>query len=438
MIPILYDKYETGFLSNGLGQLGDCLSCTVTEEVNGIYECEFQYPMTGAYYEMLINCGGVIACTHDHNGDVQLFDIYKYDAPIDGVVTFYAAHVSYRLSSVMGLNGWVTVRVDIPPYWYTSVPACPSELFAVWNDKSAGTMPHDFTFTDHSGYSRATVNGQYRYFYPGRPYSIRGVMLGTDDSTNYEEKDYGGTNRKGWANGQILKLWPGEWKFDNFNVDFYKNRGTDRGIEIRYGKNMTSVQRDRDQGGIISGVVPMWISSDGNSEYSSDNDPESVFRYQGFIVFSPQTSATLSQWDDANTGEPMTSGGETLFFRPPIIRIQPVDFTANFSTRPTETQLKNAALDYMSKNSTWRADDNITVEFLDLYGTPEYAGIEGLSNCLCGDYVSILYPRLGIVSNGVEIMSLTYDVLAERVTQMQLNTIRTTLAQVIIDSIGGK
>ena len=91
----------------------------------------------------------------------------------------------------------------------------------------------------------------------------------------------------------------------------------------------------------------------------------------------------------------------------------------------------------MIKNSTWRANDNITVEFLDLYGTPEYSGIEGLSNCLCGDYVSILYPQLGIASDGVEIMSLTYDVLAERVTEMQLNSIRTTLAQVIIDSIGG-
>ena len=47
MIPILYDVGETRFESNGLGRLADCLSCMVTEERNGIYECKFSYPVTG-------------------------------------------------------------------------------------------------------------------------------------------------------------------------------------------------------------------------------------------------------------------------------------------------------------------------------------------------------------------------------------------------------
>ena len=41
MIPILYDTNETVFESNGLGRLRDCISCIVTEERNGIYECDF-------------------------------------------------------------------------------------------------------------------------------------------------------------------------------------------------------------------------------------------------------------------------------------------------------------------------------------------------------------------------------------------------------------
>ncbi len=39
MIPIIYESSETDFISNGLGRLRDCMSCEVTEERNGIYEC---------------------------------------------------------------------------------------------------------------------------------------------------------------------------------------------------------------------------------------------------------------------------------------------------------------------------------------------------------------------------------------------------------------
>ena len=46
MIPILYEKDETSFTSNGLGRLRDCISCVVTEERNGIYELTLTYPVS--------------------------------------------------------------------------------------------------------------------------------------------------------------------------------------------------------------------------------------------------------------------------------------------------------------------------------------------------------------------------------------------------------
>ena len=56
MIPILYDSTETAFANNGLGRLRDCISCVVTEERNGIYECDFEYPIDGVNYDR-IQCG---------------------------------------------------------------------------------------------------------------------------------------------------------------------------------------------------------------------------------------------------------------------------------------------------------------------------------------------------------------------------------------------
>ena len=97
MIPILYDKTETAFISNGLGRLRDCISCVVTEERNGIYECDFEYPITGAHYNE-ITLGRVVGVTHDDTGDIEPFDIVSYSKPIDGVVTFHCVHISYRLS----------------------------------------------------------------------------------------------------------------------------------------------------------------------------------------------------------------------------------------------------------------------------------------------------------------------------------------------------
>ena len=141
MIPILYEKNETAFASNGLGRLRDCISCKVTEERNGIYECDFEYPVTGANYD-LIQIGRIIGVTHDDyelttterligaltdeeldtitdegglaltgerttdftTKDIQPFDIVSFSRPIDGVVTFHAVHISYR-QSYLTTNG---------------------------------------------------------------------------------------------------------------------------------------------------------------------------------------------------------------------------------------------------------------------------------------------------------------------------------------------
>ena len=406
MIPILYDKYETDFLSNGLGQLGDCLTCTVTEEINGIYELAFTYPMSGAYYEQLINYGGVVACTHDHNGDIQLFDIYKYDAPIDGIVTFYGSHVSYRLAHYLrgGIDG---------PAAYV-----PADLFDRWNNDTVRMLFYpeasSFVFHDYTGYEAEPSRGA---LVTTHPYAVRAAMFGTP-----EDNIYSIVSSDAVYLGSLMRLWPGEWKFDRFNVEYYKQRGQDRGVQIRYGKNMTAVERERAAGGIISVIFPRWGSA-----------PVAGSQYEP--VYSPYMEHTVSPW--ISDGEQMYSNNEVMYLCPADLRAVVLDVTDQFEEQPTQKQVNAYCLDYMSKGSTWRANDNITVEFLDLYGTADYKGIEGLSNCLCGDYVSILYPQLGIVSDGVEIMSLTDDVLAERVIQMQLNTIRTTLAQVIIDSIGG-
>lgn len=403
MIPILYSIFTNDFTSLGLGALNECTRCQVTEEVNGLYECEFDYPMTGAYFDTLMNNGCTIGVTHDHNGDVQLFDVYRYSAPIDGVVTFYASHVSYRLAHMIceGVGGY----------------SSPGVIFGTWHSGSALVLDRPqgpvFQFIDYSGLSGEEIELP-------TVYNVRQILLSTEDNAiNDLAKKYENT---------IMKEWPGECVFDNFLVKYYNKRSHNKGVQIRYGKNMDNVTRERDIGSIVSRVYPMYYYEEEGIVYSTQFPP----------VDSPHVERTFGEWN-ASTGEQMKANtGEPIMFAPAIIRAGVYDISSLFQTEPTATQARKAALDYMRKNSTWRAVDNIEVSFVDLYADAAYSDVKELEKCSVGDFVSVYYAALGIKTDNVEIMSGTYDVLNERFTQMQLNTIRSTLAQVIIQDAGGK
>ena len=219
MTPILYGKSETAFTSNGKGRLVDCISCTVTEERNGIYECEFEYPITGKFYEEMTVNGGVISVTHDDNGDRQAFDIYKYSAPINGIVTFNACHISYRL------NG-----ITVNPFTASS---CSAALTAIGTNSM---QTNQFTFwTDKSVSSTYTL---------ANPASARGLLLGSE--------------------GSILDVYgKGEYEFDMFTVKLHTNRGSNSGVTVRYSKNLSSITKTYDESGVYNAVAPYWKGTDG-------------------------------------------------------------------------------------------------------------------------------------------------------------------------------
>ena len=53
MIPVLYPPNTTDFPSFGLGVLTDTISCEVTEERNGVFECLLKYPVSGQHYGLI-------------------------------------------------------------------------------------------------------------------------------------------------------------------------------------------------------------------------------------------------------------------------------------------------------------------------------------------------------------------------------------------------
>lgn len=400
MIPILYDHYEEQFTSQGIGRLSDCISCTVKEQINGEYELEFQYPVSGSLFEYMIVHGGIVCVEHDHNGDLQPFDIYRYSAPIDGIVTFNAHHISYRLSNVI-----IGSTSSSPWSGYT-----PAEVFE--EIPSHVLTPCNFTFTDLSGYIQTDAH-----------FSALGRVSVRDAFLNGFRTDDPDTGSKA-----LYQVFPGEFEWDRFNVKYFRRRGGNNGLQIRYGKNLTEITREKDTSGVVSSVFPFWI---GKSE------GEETIIQEGPQAYSPHVEAQNVPWTCANDGMQMqTPDGELYWFGAADFKAAAIDFSSEFNERPTAAQLKQAALDYMSKNTTWRAYDNITVKFVDLYNASEYENIRELEKAKLGDYVSVYYTRLGVVSENVEIVSVTYDVLGDSYTEMELGEIRTTFADTLLETIG--
>lgn len=217
MIPILYENTETAFASNGLGRLRDCISCTVTEERNGVYECDFEYPVTGQHYD-LIKVGRIIGVTHNDLGDVQPFDIVSYSKPLDGIVSFHCTHISYRQS-------YMTVRGS-------NINSL-SDAFTLFGN---ATPTNPFTYqTDmtKSGYMACA---------DGVPRSVRQMLGGIE--------------------GSVLDTYGGEYEWDKWNVILHSSRGVQRPFAIRYGVNMMSYTDELDTADSYSSCIPYWTDGE--------------------------------------------------------------------------------------------------------------------------------------------------------------------------------
>lgn len=344
MIPIIYPSNETQFQNNGLGRLPDCISCRVTEERNGVFELELVYPITGHNYD-LIQIGRIIYTTHDATKTPQPFDIYKRSVPIDGHVTFSAHHISYRL------NGMV-----VTPFTVTGAAGA---ALAALGSHSITSCPFTFS-SDRTTSLTYTVS---------KPDTIRRLLGGVE--------------------GSILDVYGGgDYTFNKFNVTF-GTRGTDNGVTIRYGKQMTDIDAEHSTEGTYNAVVPFW-----------SNETEMV---------------TLPEWYVSN-GTP-----ETLAV---------LDLSSEWQEAPAVADLRAKAQDRLAKGKPWEPDENIEVSFV--VQPEDYEGIENLQRVVLCDTVTVAYPAAG-VSAKIRVIKTEYNPLTERYISVELGTPQTSLAQTITE-----
>lgn len=355
MNPTIFPVGETEFTTNGLGRVNP-KSCLVTEERNGMFELDMEIDISDKHFGDLKE-GRLLYAPFDDTKKCQPFEIYRISAPMEGTVTVNAWHISYR-----------TAKITVKPVTAASSAAAVTALQA----NVMGDCPFTLS-TDIVREGNFTVE---------KPETLR--------------------SRLGGSEGSLLDVYGGEYVWDKYQIRLKSQRGSDTDVVIRYGKNLTELQKTTDFSEAWDSVVPFWLNTD---EESGSSD----------LVIYPNA---ISTGVTPKFGYRMTI---------------PLDLSSEFQEKPTTAQLRERALAYLRDNAPTGVPTSIEVSFVQLWQTQEYARAAALERLKLCDTVTIRHERLGI-DHKAKIVKTVYDVLRERYDSMTIGEVRTNLGDIIRES----
>lgn len=337
MFPILYEQITAGIVPehNGLGVLSDCSLCECEQIKNDKYEIVFEYPITGIHAQEIAE-RRVIKIKANPTDDPQLFRIKRISKVMNGKVTVYCRHISYDLSG----------------YEITSGSASSAAGACLLLQGSA------------NGYTITTDKTVQAEFKIDTPASVRSYF--------------------GGKAGSFLDVFGAtEIKYDNFNVQFLLHAGENRGVQIRYAKNLLELSQETDCDNLYTHVLCYWKKDD-------------------ITVVGTKVSTGL------NLDVPKT-----------LI----VDSSSDFDTEPSTSDLTNKATQYVSEHNLTTPTNNIVLDFVQSGELKDRVD-------LC-DTVSVYYEALGITRTNVQCIRTKYDCLREKYIETEFGDIKPSLTDTI-------
>ena len=187
----------------------------------------------------------------------------------------------------------------------------------------------------------------------------------------------------GGMQGSILDQFGGEYHYDVWNVANMANRGADRGFTVRYGKNLIDINQEEECANCYTGVVAYY-----------DKD--------GYQVVSS-----------------IVPTGVTLGYDRTLL----VDATEDFDSPPDD--LTDYINNYIDKHDLSSPKVSIKLAFQQI--DEDY--LERITLC---DTVSVYFELLG-VSAKAKVTRTTYDVLLDRYDSIEIGSVRSNLADTIVD-----
>lgn len=345
----LFESTEISFDNNGLGCLNDAIACIVTEKLNGEYELELTYPVDGIHYND-ISLDRIIY-TKANSYTEQPFRIYSISKPINKIITVNAQHISYDLSNI-------TVKGALENYAYTV-----QEVFEYIRRMTL--IPCRYSYS-----SDVTRTGNMCL---SKPRSIRSI-LGTDEG--------------------ILSIFGGEYEFDMYNVILHERRGSDRGVCIEYGKNLTDLKQEENNAEMYTAVYPYYFVEDDGLQMLDDN----LVR----IIDNPVREKILT-----------------------------LDLTSDFEEMPTQEVLIEQTRKHIEKEKLNEPKVSLTVSFVK---NPEIS--DSLQDVRLGDTVTVKFIKLGVNSKS-RCVCTKYNCITDKYDSIELGepteTLSDTVSKVVKD-----
>lgn len=387
MFPILYDANVTTIENNGIGVLSDCVSCTIKEVLNGEYTLEMVYPLGGLHSEE-IERGKLIYARRNNKGDKQLFRISSIKIDLIGRnMEIYAPHISYDLENY-------PIPAPAPGTKYESAYGWLEYLqnFGFYGVTQPFTFTGDITASDTDYAERMERQNR----------TVRGLLLTDNDA--------------------IIDTYKPtiEFEFDNFEVKFLKARGSDSGLEVRYGKNLLTLESNEESGPVYYGNIPYYT-------YTVDDVPKFIYasahKDTGYDDTDPLKRAltTIDFTEDVNDELGLQLDGEPTTTQRTQILTKLITLSNEWNRRNMIKRLVNERIGYAS----------ITFTYLDMENTGLYYWNGPKPKDVhadLGDYITLYFGDL--VANR-EIVEVVYDVLKERFESLTVGEVRANLAKTI-------
>lgn len=345
------DQYQNNL---GLGTLIDATSCKVTEGLNGEYELELTYPLTGELFGQLQPGRIIVAKSYRNAATVQPFEIYDESRAIGGQVVFHAQHISYR-----------ALGVPIRPV------TAQNAFSAVSLVASNAVISSPFTLT-----TDMTASGT---FAMDKPASLQNVLLGSSDS--------------------LVSVYGGDILRDGYSIQLLKHRGMDRGARIVYGRNLVDLTQEKSIAEMYDSVYPFFVETDENESTR--------------LVELADTLVLITAPNKASAK-----------------KVYMLDLSSEFDETPNQAQMLQATNDYIAKNSLDKPKVSLSLKYVDLSRTQEYADLKNLDHIELGDDVTVQFAALG-VDVTARVQKIVYDVLLDANESIDVGDVRTNVVDTI-------
>ena len=333
----LFESDEKDFNTLGICSLNQCLSCTITEELNGSYELVMTYHMDSKGFKELKLRRIIYAKPNPYSLE-QPFRIYAISTPINRVVTVNASHISYDLS------GYV-----VEPFNSTSIYEVVNSIKA----KTLVEVPFSFYVTGDLDPGEIKLKA---------PESVRSII-----------------------GNHILKVHKPEIEYNQNEVYFRQRRGSDNGVTIRYGKNLLDISHNEDCINVYTDVYPFWHGTkyDVESEDSSEKEilvtlPDKLLKVNESFEFTNVLILDLSSDFQEEPTEDQLKEATEKYIKDHKIGEPTVSITVDFiQLTSSEEYNKYRLLDKVMLG------DDVIVEFTE-------ANIYATSRCIKTTYSPIL------------------------------------------------